>query len=214
MGMRTCSKCGDPKDEEKEFYKNSRTGKYHSWCKSCHKADSTARAKADPEGTNARSKTWRAAHPGRASEIARAWQLRNPEQFRAIQRKGLYNIDFDTMWAEQQGLCACCSEPMLPTGREMDSVCVDHNRACCPDKKSCGKCVRGLIHWRCNLMLGYAQDKPEALRCAAEYLEKRQPPVESLASIFWLYPDQVNVSLFHQGSDLWPPRPSFSTTSF
>ncbi len=180
-----CSKCGDPKDLA-EFYVYSSTGKPHARCKECHKADCTARAAADPEGTNARSKAWRAAHPGRASQIARDWQLRNPEQYRAIQRKRKYNIDFDAMWVEQKGICACCGTAMLPTGRELLSVCVDHDKSCCPDDTSCGKCVRGLIHWRCNVVLGYMKDDPAPLRRAAEYLEKRQTPVERSDSLIRL----------------------------
>lgn len=168
--MRVCTKCGVAKDEA-EFYRDSRSKDgLRAWCKPCHKADCAARAAADPENTNARSKRWREAHPGRASEISRTWQLRHPEQFRQSTFKGKYNVDWDALWRAQNGLCACCGSEMLPTGREKTSACVDHDRACCPGPKSCGKCVRGLIHWGCNLVLGYAKDNDTLLMAAAQYI--------------------------------------------
>ncbi len=180
--MKTCNKCNVPKDET-EFYRYSKTNGLRPLCKVCHKAECTARAKADPKGTNERTKAWRAAHPDRASEISRAWQLRHPEQSKNISIKGLYNIDFDALWDAQKGLCACCGEAMVRSGRTKMSVCVDHDRSCCPGKKSCGKCVRGMIHWRCNLMLGYSSDEPKLLRAAADYVEQwqqRRPISESV----------------------------------
>lgn len=171
--MKTCSKCSTEKDDS-EFYVYKKTGKLWGKCKTCHVAECVARAAADPEKHTARTRAWRAAHPGRASEISRAWQLRNPEKAKQIARKGTFNIDFNAMWEAQKGLCACCGGPMLRAGREMASVCVDHDRSCCSDRKSCGKCVRGLVHWSCNLVLGYAKDDLNVLRGVLAYLEKWQ----------------------------------------
>lgn len=179
MAKRVCSKCGDEKDEKDDFYVDSRRNKPTARCKRCINNDNLARATADPEKHNARSKAWRDANPGRASAISRAWQLRNPEQFRNIQAKNRFNIDFNAMWEDQQGFCACCGGPMIREGREKDSACVDHDRSCCPGGKSCGKCVRGLVHWSCNLVLGYAKDDPKILRCAANYVERARKAQES-----------------------------------
>jgi len=65
-----------------------------------------------------------------------------------------YHIDFNAMWEHQEGKCGVCSEEMLPRGRLGASVSVDHDRRCCPETKSCGKCVRGLVHKRCNVIIG------------------------------------------------------------
>lgn len=169
--MKTCSKCRTPKDESC-FYIDKRTNKTHGWCKSCHNADSRARAKAEPEKHNARVKSWRKAHPGRATQAVRAWQKNHPEQDLQNRRRFVYKIDFKAMWDEQKGLCASCGGSMEPAGKNPLSVVVDHDRSCCPGPRSCGKCVRGLIHWRCNMILGYAKDDPQVLQFAAAYLEK------------------------------------------
>jgi hypothetical protein len=83
-----------------------------------------------------------------------------------------YQIDFNAMWARQQGLCAVCAEPMLPKGKEPTSVVVDHDHGCCPPNKSCGSCVRGLIHQRCNVILGASGDDLRLLDAAIVYLKR------------------------------------------
>jgi hypothetical protein len=48
---------------------------------------------------------------------------------------------------------------------------VDHDHACCPGTRSCGKCIRGMLCNRCNTGLGMFLDDPNRLRHAASYLE-------------------------------------------
>jgi hypothetical protein len=169
--MKQCTKCGKEKDES-EFHLRSGSKKSRSHCKACINEANLARQAANPEKYNARTNAWRAKNPGRASAISRAWQLRHPEQFRAITYRGKYNIDFESLWQAQDGKCASCHEPMIKGGKDPYSACADHDRSCCPGKKSCGKCVRGLIHRNCNLVLGYAKDDLKVLRGAVEYLER------------------------------------------
>jgi hypothetical protein len=173
--MKTCPKCGLSKDEDNDFHKYLKTGKPRSWCKLCTNADNIARAAANPELNNARAKAWRDANPEKFAATSLAWRLKNPDKVEANIRWTKYRLDFDAMWKAQKGLCACCGEVMLPKGRTMDSVCVDHDHKCCPGKRSCGKCIRGLIHWRCNMVLGYVKDEPALLRSALAYLERWSP---------------------------------------
>ena len=169
--MRTCTKCNIEKDLS-EFYIISRTKKPRAACKKCCNAGSRARAKAEPEKHNARLQAWREANPGRATKIVRAWQKRNPERYKENQRRYKYGIGFQALWDKQQGLCASCGRAMQPEGKDPESVTVDHDRSCCSGPKSCGKCVRGLIHRNCNLVLGYAKDDLQLLRSAIAYLER------------------------------------------
>ena len=38
-------------------------------------------------------------------------------------------------------------------------------------RRSCGKCIRGLLCKSCNHALGYMKDNPDVLRAAADYVE-------------------------------------------
>lgn len=51
---------------------------------------------------------------------------------------------------------------------------VDHNHQCCSGHKSCGKCVRGILCYTCNLTLGHFNDDPEKIREMLKYLERNQ----------------------------------------
>lgn len=68
--------------------------------------------------------------------------------------------------AQQNGKCAICGD--VPGVRRL---AVDHDHACCPGRKSCGKCVRGLLCGRCNTGLGMFKDSPDRLLAAKSYLE-------------------------------------------
>jgi hypothetical protein len=83
-----------------------------------------------------------------------------------LRRHGLSFADKVNIAAAQGG-CAIChrSEPGAK------GWVVDHDHSCCPGEKSCPKCRRGVLCQWCNNALGYAQDSPEILRAAADYLE-------------------------------------------
>lgn len=73
--------------------------------------------------------------------------------------------DYRQMLAAQGGTCAICD-------RVPAEFCIDHDHGCCPERKrSCGKCIRGLLCPDCNGALGLMADAPERLRRAASYLE-------------------------------------------
>lgn len=77
----------------------------------------------------------------------------------------MYGISWDEIiqrHANQQGLCAVCGQPVgLP---QKGKSCLDH----------CHKTgrARGVIHWKCNLILGMAGDDPDTLGHARNYLLK------------------------------------------
>lgn len=74
--------------------------------------------------------------------------------------------DFLNMIKEQDGLCAACGLPLDGTSGKKSSLSphVDH------DHKT-GK-IRNILHARCNLIIGNADDVPDLLRKCAEYLER------------------------------------------
>jgi hypothetical protein len=69
----------------------------------------------------------------------------------------------------QDGKCAICGTDS-PTDIRTDRFHVDHDHACCPGRKSCGKCVRGLLCHACNTALGNFKDSPDRLLSALAYL--------------------------------------------
>lgn len=70
------------------------------------------------------------------------------------------------MMAEQDGKCKCCREDF-----GFKRICVDHDHSCCPAGGSCGKCIRGLLCARCNVMVGYwEQFNGDAGKAITEYL--------------------------------------------
>lgn len=124
-----------------------------------------------------RNKIRDAAYRATPEYKARALERRTAPGFQAYRRErnlvnkyGLLQEDYDRILAEQGGGCANCGL----TNDDGRQLAVDHDHACCPGDKSCGKCVRGLLCVGCNLMLGYAKDDPDLLIAAADYLKKWQ----------------------------------------
>lgn len=155
--MKTCSKCKSEKDRS-EFYLSTQTkdGLY-GWCKLCHGRRSKER-----------SSGWTEEERAVDRERKRRWLERNPGKQAGYTRKlryGISELQYQEMMEAQMGFCGIggCDRPIHS---------VDHDHSCCPGQKTCGKCVRALLCRECNVMLGLAQDDPQRLRNAAEYLEE------------------------------------------
>jgi hypothetical protein len=86
---------------------------------------------------------WREQRGGR--EIERARWLRTTF--------GLTLEQYDEILEAQGGVCAICGAP--PGEKNLG---VDHDHACCPSsRKTCGKCIRGLLCMNCNQELGFME---------------------------------------------------------
>ena len=109
---------------------------------------------------------------GCESKRVGTWQSSDPNKYLKIRRHAAYKVEFNELWEKQKGLCLMCGEPMLPRGQKPMSVTIDHDQNCCPGYGSCGKCVRGLIHNRCNRVLGNAKDDVKLLTSAITYLSR------------------------------------------
>lgn len=94
----------------------------------------------------------------------REYRRRNKDRVRMGVRCSTYGIsrgDVDRMLKRQKGNCPVCGKSL---GQRFD---IDH----------CHKTnqVRGLLHHKCNVGLGYLKDSPAVLRRAIRYLERRTP---------------------------------------
>lgn len=105
-----------------------------------------------------------------ALEKQREYNRVNAEQI--AEKTRTRNFGVPAGWYEQQlerqGFkCAIC--PRTESGGH-GRFHVDHDHTCCPGKKSCGKCVRGLLCHGCNTSLGGFQDNAVLLHAALSYL--------------------------------------------
>lgn len=85
---------------------------------------------------------------------------------------GLSSEAFGAMKQAQAHRCLICDQPFVEGDKQLKPV-VDHDHRCCPGSRTCGGCVRGLLHDKCNRAIGQFDDDPVTLRKAAEYLERK-----------------------------------------
>lgn len=89
-----------------------------------------------------------------------------------LTRYGLTAETFGQKLAEQGYACGMCLAPF----KDGQLICIDHDHACCPrEKKSCGRCVRGLLCLGCNRALGVIEAKQAQ---ASQYLNRWQRGTE------------------------------------
>ena len=153
--MKTCNTCGRRRRLSSFYTQKQRGADYRlPRCKDCEKKRTAARKAAYTPEQKAREEASR----------------------RKIVQSHLYKITpewYAATLAAQGGGCAICGSH--DPGKNMARFCVDHDHACCPGTRSCGKCNRGLLCRKCNAMLGHANDSPALLRGAAAYLETVSP---------------------------------------
>ena len=163
-----CKGCLETKALD-EFYKHKayKDGRM-SKCRSCVNSEQSYRYYNNPGQRDrklAREKARRAAHP----------RVLTPEQSLRSHLWTHYRIRpeaYHAMLAAQGGRCAVCGTD-TPNGPGRWHV--DHDHSCCPGKRSCGDCVRGLLCGKCNVGLGMFNDEPARLRAALDYLSGDRP---------------------------------------
>ncbi|QAY26957.1 HNH endonuclease [Streptomyces phage Shawty] len=101
---------------------------------------------------------------------SKAYNDSHPERLRAShlrQRYGITVEEYEARLAAQGGRCAVCPTTPEENGK---ALAVDHDHACCPNLKTCGKCIRGLLCNRCNKAIGLFADSADRLMSAVKYL--------------------------------------------
>lgn len=71
--------------------------------------------------------------------------------------KRKYNItlyQYQELLQKQDNLCSLCKKKCSSN----KSLSVDHDHSCCSEKKSCGKCIRGLLCIMCNRNIGWVEN--------------------------------------------------------
>lgn len=100
----------------------------------------------------------------------------NPDKYKDQWMRNQYGISLEyyrELLKNQGGVCAICGtdNPGQRAGKPL-SFCVDHDHSCCSGKKSCGKCVRGLICTNCNFGIGSLKDSIPLLQSAIQYIQE------------------------------------------
>ena len=117
----------------------------------------------DPEARRRTNVAWRQRHPERSRAASKRWAEENADHVKdkRLQRKfGITLEQYKVMLEAQGSACAICKGESSGKG----GFHVDHDH-------SSGK-VRGLLCYRCNIVLGMMAESPDRLRAAAEYLER------------------------------------------
>jgi len=158
--MRQCTKCHSTYPLPNFSKRHKGIDGLHSWCKSCC-------------SKHARQKYSELSPEQRKVVIERNRQnrLSRPEHHRDIRLRSDYSItaqDYALMLEKQLGGCAICGK----INRNEYMLSIDHDHSCCAGKKSCGKCVRGLLCNGCNRGLGFFEDSIMVLNQAIAYLSK------------------------------------------
>ncbi len=159
-----CKKCGElkPLDSFHEYPANRGRKAYRDGsCRRCRqdKINEANRAKRARQGKD---------NP-EARAARKRWEARGQDARKMdhVQRHyGLSREAFIELALKQDFRCPVCTDPV-----EMSKWHVDHDHACCPGKKSCGNCVRGLLDFKCNSALGKFKDNVATLSRAQAYLE-------------------------------------------
>lgn len=78
-------------------------------------------------------------------------------------RRFLFPYGYEELYSTQDGCCAICGVPEEELSKPLN---VDHNHET--------DAVRGLLCWRCNVMIGHAFDDVRILEAAVKYLKERE----------------------------------------
>ena len=170
--MKMCRRCLLEKDYL-NFHRNKQTKDgYAAYCKSCKSQVDKEWISANPERIEKRkkrSKNWKDTNPERYKDLINNWKNNNQEKKWVLDKKSHlwthYRMtieQFQKMFSDQNGMCLICDEQR--------KLIVDHDHSCCPEKTTCGECVRGLICHRCNTLVGYLETQKHILDRAKKYI--------------------------------------------
>lgn len=152
VAEKKCTKCKETKSVE-EFYrhKSTRDGRCY-WCIVCHKKSSTKWEQENSERSKASHARWRDRNPDKRANV----QL--------MRRYGITFAEYNEMITAQQGNCALCGKAL---GKSKRRHHVDHDHS-----KKGRESVRGILHSKCNILLGSCNENIEVLQAAIDYLKR------------------------------------------
>ena len=165
--MKTCTSCKQIKPYDGFSREPRMADGYRGQCKTCRRAAANSRRKRSDNVGKSFTKTCAGCgvtftftyeggggfHRRFCSSACRgaAFNSWNGRTYRLREAYGITADQYDLMLAAQGGGCAICG--VTPEHFKL-AMPVDHDHACCPGRKSCGQCVRGILCPFCNNALG------------------------------------------------------------
>lgn len=172
--MKICRKCLEFKDML-EFHKNKQTKDgYAAYCKPCKSELDKEWISTRPdqiEKRKNRSKEWQKNNSEQYKKSVDKWKKNNSEQKWMLDKKSHlwthYRMtieDYQLMLKNQNGKCKICEKSK--------KLVVDHDHSCCLQKNTCGNCVRGLLCFSCNTLVGYIEINKNLIKSVYLYLQR------------------------------------------
>lgn len=169
MALRSCIKCKTEKDiTDFGFYEPNRR---RNICKKCQNEYGKQYRKNNPDfvikvNEHRRPKLieYRKMNRGKRNEYLKQWGKNNPDKKRAQKYRNRYKIDLDCyneLFEKQNGKCAVCGSNNLGK-KNAKYFTIDHDHE--------NGNIRGLLCYKCNALLGLANDNIKVLQSAIEYL--------------------------------------------
>lgn len=212
-----CNKCGNIKDHSDFYEDKSATCNYESSCKECRGVDRKERWKNNLNGhrdkDGARKAEWT---PERRIE----W-LHGQFVYKLNRDFHITEDQYNWLLEQQSGVCFLCKEPETRVHHrngEVMRLAIDHDHRCCTESaKSCGKCIRSLLCYSCNMLMGKVELKPALAERFKDYIDRRplqdipleeeirgyfnEPPPEPLRPIRPSVNNRIAVRMFNPPED-------------
>ena len=167
--MKKCSRC--QKEVSISLFHRGSNGGYSSYCKPCAAKYNKEKVKRKLKRLykDSKSRQCRSCEIiKRNDEMSVGYMCKSCTSHNAFVRSigKKYNMTYEeykALHTKQNHLCAICGKK--------EKLCIDHDHNCCFGPSSCGKCIRGLVCFKCNVALGMVKDNPEVLKKMVLYLD-------------------------------------------
>lgn len=159
-------RCGHDKSPENTRPVNKSNSKAGVCCVVCRRARARKIYSADSpkrEMHRQKQKLYAQLNAKKINAYIREWHAKNPEKNKEYRRLSKYSLtpeQFQLMFDKYEGCCYICGIKPEPLSNGNSGLQIDHDHSCCFGAgRTCGKCIRGLLCFSCNRMLGSLEKK-------------------------------------------------------
>lgn len=165
--MKECTRC--KLELPRSDFQERAPGYLYRQCRKCRLEVRHERYKDYPESKIKdleRSKKWYENNKLAVSQKRKKIRSDQGKWYRLKHNYKLSKNDYVEMLEKQNNSCAIC--------RQKKRLYVDHDHSCCQTEYTCGKCVRGLVCQKCNMMMHYIDECGELLELGKQYAKRHK----------------------------------------